>query len=103
VLLQREGIKVNHKRVYRLYCLENLNVRLPSRRKQVARPGIEIVKENQAHEVWAMDFIADQLFNGKWLRTLTLVDVFTRECLLTHVGQSIKGIDVVKTLSSDFV
>ena len=42
-----------------------------------------------------MDFVADQLFNGKWFRTLTVVDVFTRECLLLHVGQSIKGIDVV--------
>jgi len=45
-----------------------------------------------------MDFVADQLFNGKWFRTLTLVDVFTRECLLTHVGQSIKGTDVVYAL-----
>lgn len=98
VLLQREGINVNHKRVYRLYCLENLNVRLPSRRKRVARPRIGILKESRANEVWAMDFVADQLFNGKWFRTLTLVDVFTRECLLTHVGQSIKGTDVVYAL-----
>jgi putative transposase len=42
-----------------------------------------------------MDFVTDQRFNGKWFRTLTLVDVLTRECLLTHVGQSIKGTDVV--------
>lgn len=98
VLLQREGIKVNHKRVYRLYCLENLNERLKARRKQVARPRRALVKMCQANEVWAMDFVADQLFNGKWFRTLTVVDVFTRECLLTHVGQSIKGTDVVYAL-----
>ena len=65
VLLQREGLKINRKRVYRLYCLENLNVRLKSRRKQVARPRLEIVKESRANEVWAMDFVSDQLFNGK--------------------------------------
>jgi putative transposase len=47
VLLQREGFHINKKRVYRLYCMENLNVRLPSRRKRVARPRIEIVKESR--------------------------------------------------------
>lgn len=98
VLLQREGLKVNRKRVYRLYCLENLNVRLKPRRKRTSQPRIEHVKESRPNEVWAMDFVADQLFNGKWFRTLTLVDVFTRECLLTHVGQSIKGHDVVQAL-----
>lgn len=98
VLLQREGLKINRKRVYRLYCLENLNVRLKSRRKQVSRPRIELVKESRANEVWAMDFVSDQLFNGTWFRTLTIVDVFTRECLATHVGQSLKGVDVVYAL-----
>lgn len=51
VLLQREGLKVHRKRVYRLYCLENLNMRLTSRRKQVARPHLEIVKESLANKV----------------------------------------------------
>lgn len=100
VLLQREGLKVNSKRVYRLCCLENLNVRLTSRRKQVARPRLEIVKESRDHEVWAMDFVSYQLFNGKWFRTLTVVEVFTRECLATHIGQSIKGTDVVYYMES---
>ena len=98
VLLQREGFHINRKRVYRLYCQENLNVRHTARRKQVVRPRIAVVKESWANEVWAMDFVADQLFNGTWFRTLTVVDVFTRECLLTHVGQSIKGMDVVYAL-----
>ncbi len=98
VLLEREGLKVNHKRVYRLYCLEDLNLRLKARRKQGAQPRQLLSKESRPNEVWAMDFVADQLFNGRWFRTLTLVDVFTRECLLTHVGQSIKGIDVVHAL-----
>lgn len=98
VRLQREGLKINRKRVYRLYCLENLNVQLKSRRKQVARPRIELIKESRANEVWAMDFVSDQLFNGKWFRTLTVVDGFTRECLCTHIGQSMKGTDVVHAL-----
>ncbi len=51
VLLQREGVKVNRKLVYRLYCPENLNMWFTSRRKQVARPRLEIVKESRANEV----------------------------------------------------
>ena len=45
-----------------------------------------------------MDFVADQLFDGRKFKTLTLVDNFSRECLVIGVGQSIKGIDVVKIL-----
>ena len=40
--------------------------------------------------------IAYQLFNGRKFRVLTLVDNFSRQCLATRVGQSIKGIDVVR-------
>ena len=98
VLLQREGIKVNKKRVYRLYKLENLDLRLKPRRKFVAKPRLELQKESRPNEAWAMDFVSDQLFNGKRFRTLTLVDTYTRECLATHVGQSIRGIDVVSVL-----
>ena len=65
VLLQREGLKVNKKRIYWLYRLENLNVRLKTRRKQVSRPRVEPVKESRANEIWAMNFVSDQLFNGK--------------------------------------
>jgi putative transposase len=46
-----------------------------------------------------MDFVADQLFNGRKFRVLTLVDNFSRQCLATRVGQSIKGIDVVRIMN----
>jgi len=46
-----------------------------------------------------MDFVADNPFDGKKLRTLTLVDNFSRKCLKIHVGQSIKGIDVVSVMN----
>jgi putative transposase len=82
VLLQREGLKVNKKRIYRLYRLENLNVRLKTRRKQVSRPHVEPVKESRANEVWAMDFVSDQLFNGKRFSTLTVTDI----CVLWEIA-----------------
>ncbi|MFN7584594.1 MAG: IS3 family transposase, partial [Bacteroidota bacterium] len=51
------------------------------------------------HQCWSMDFVADQLFNGRKFRVLTLVDNFSRQCLATRVGQSIKGIDVVRIMN----
>lgn len=46
-----------------------------------------------------MDFVADQLFDGRKFRTLTLVDNFSRQCLAIAVGQSIRGTDVVKVMN----
>jgi putative transposase len=45
-----------------------------------------------------MDFVADQLFDGRRFRALTLVDNFGRECLEIEVGQSLKGLDVVDVM-----
>ena len=53
---------------------------------------------NNLHQCWSMDFVADQLFDGRKFRVLTLVDNFSRQCLATRVGQSIKGIDVVRIM-----
>ena len=51
------------------------------------------------NEIWSMDFVADALFDGRRLRALTVVDNYTRECLAIEVGQSLKGEDVVHTLT----
>jgi putative transposase len=45
-----------------------------------------------------MDFVLDQLFDGRRFRALTIVDNFSRKCLAIHAGQSIKGSDVVATM-----
>ena len=101
VLLRREGHPDNVKRVYRLYRDEGLSLRLkrPKRNKaaQLRQP------KQLAHainEIWSMDFVADNLFDGRKLRMLTVVDLYTRECLAIDVGQSLKGEDVVRVLSS---
>ena len=84
VLLRREGWAVNHKRVHRLYTEEGLSIRtkLPRRKRawryRQGRPGAEA-----ANEVWAMDFMSDQLFEGRLIRILTIVDIHTREGLST--------------------
>jgi len=46
-----------------------------------------------------MDFVADQLFNGRQIRALTIVDNYSRQCLAIHVGQSLKAEDVVAIMN----
>lgn len=50
------------------------------------------------NEVWSMDFVADELFNGRRIRALTVVDNFSREALAIPVGQRLTGLDVVETV-----
>jgi len=78
VLLRWEGWGVNHNRVHRLYTEEGLSIRtkLPRRKRawryRQGRPGAE-----GANEVWSMDFMSDQLFDGRPIRILTVVDIHT--------------------------
>ena len=51
--------------------------------------------------MWGLDFVADQLIDGRRFRGLTIVDVYTRECLAIEVGQSLKGSDVVRVFATD--
>ena len=59
----------------------------------------ECLRPTGPNQVWAMDFVADQLCDGRRLRSLTIVDIFTRESLAIEVGQSLKGEDVVRVLN----
>lgn len=99
VLLRRDGWEVNVKRVRRLYRLEGLNLRAkrPCRHVSAAR-WVERPKASGANEIWAMDFVSDVLFNGKRFRALTVVDAYARECIAIHVGQGIKGAQVVDVM-----
>jgi putative transposase len=98
-LLRREGWPDNHKRVYRLYKEEGLNLRSkrPKRHKAAAH-RLERLRLSNMNQCWSMDFVADQLFDGRKFRALTVVDNFSRKCLAIQVGQSIKGMDVVEVM-----
>lgn len=99
MLLQREGWKVNRKRVYRLYREEGLQVRTKKRKKKIAThvraPQSEAMRRD---ERWSMDFVSDQLVGGRRFRVLTLVDLYSRECLALRAGFSLKGGDVAAVL-----
>jgi len=101
VMLKREGFKDNHKRVYRLYRDQGLSLRhkRPKRNKaaQLRQPKVLAQHINQ---IWSMDFVADNLFDGRKLRMLTVLDCCSRESLEIHVGQSLKRDDVVRVLNA---
>jgi putative transposase len=91
----------NVKRVYRLYREEGLSLRLKRpRRNKAAQRRQPKQLAHAINEIWSMDFVADALFDGRKLRMLTVVDLFTRECLAIDVGQSLRGEDVVRVLTA---
>jgi putative transposase len=97
-LLRREGHEVNRKRVYRLYREEGLAVRRRKRRRlRVSRPTPSAAM-TRPNERWSMDFVHDALADGRKLRTLNILDAYTRECLAIEVDTSLPGARVVRVL-----
>lgn len=101
VMLRREGHMDNVKRVYRLYREEGLSLRLKRpRRNKAAQRRQPKQLAHAINEIWSMDFVADALFDGRKFRMLTVVDLFTRECLAIDVEQRLTGEDVVRVLTT---
>jgi len=98
VLLRREGWKVNHKRIWRLYKEEALEVRTKKRRKRVSALRLVLPAPTMPNERWSMDFVSDSLHDGRRFRVLTLVDHFSRVSPVVEVGSSITGKRVVEVL-----
>ena len=89
---------MTHKRVYRLYCQEGLMLRNKTKRHVSCQRRIERPVAARTDESWSMDFMGDELFDGRRIRLLTIVDNFTRESLAVKVTASIKGEAVVEVL-----
>lgn len=99
--MRREGMIVNHKRVRRLYREEGLNLRIKRPRRHVsAAHRVERLQATAPNDVWSMDFVSDALFDGRRLRALTLLDVFTREALAIEVDKGIAGEQVAAILDA---
>lgn len=96
--LRRAGVKVNHKRVYRLYKLEGLHVRTKRRRRFAASPRLTLDKVTKPNQRWSMDFVSDHLVDGRRFRTLNVVDQFARISPGILVETSISGERVARFL-----
>jgi putative transposase len=101
VLLNREGWKVGRYLVYRLYKEEGLTLKKrPARRKgTAAMPRQEKIRATRPNQVWSLDFVSDQLADGRRFRALTVVDIYTRESLAIEAASGLKGADVVRVLN----
>ncbi len=91
VLLRREGFPVNHKRTYRVYREERLQVRRKRRKRVSTAPREPKPVPERPHQRWSMDFMSDSLMDGRAIRLLNVVDDCSRVCVAIEVAQSISG------------
>lgn len=100
ILLEREGMMMNHKKLYRLYREEGLTVRRRHGRKRATGTRAPITLPQGPNQRWSLDFVADVLSWGRRFRVLSIVDDFTREALALVVDSSIGGQRVVRALDA---
>ena len=98
ILLDREGVAVNHKRVYRVYRAAGLQVRRRRRKRLTRADRVPLPLASQRLERWSIDFMLDTLADGRTFRVLNIVDDYTRECLAIEVDRSLPGARVVRVL-----
>jgi putative transposase len=100
VLLRRDGWRVNIKRVLRVYREAHLQVRKRLKRRVAIGRGDLAAAAVSMNERWSLDFVHDTLESGRRIRTLNIVDDFTRECLAIEVDTSLSGHRVARVLDA---
>ena len=100
ILLRREGVAMNKKKLYRLYREEGLSVRRRRGRKRATGTRAPLALPQGPNQRWSLDFVADALAWGRRFRILCIVDDFTREALALVVDTSIGGGRLVRELDA---
>jgi putative transposase len=98
LLLEREGLGVNHKKLYRLYKEERLTVRKRGGRKRALGTRRPMTVPQGPNQRCSLDFLSDALVNGRRFRILAVVDDFSRECLALVADTSLPGLRVAREL-----
>jgi putative transposase len=98
VLLKREGWEVNAKRIYRIYTEEGLIVRTKKRKECAQRQRVAQGSAIRRNRKWSMDFVAQRLPDGRWIRVLTVLDQYTRECVTLLAANTLSGEKVATAL-----
>ena len=100
MMLRREGISINHKKVYRLYKEAGLILKRKLKRKTYEKRGMpDRSRLPGPNDRWSMDFVSDTTATGRKLRIFTLIDEVTRECIAIEVDTSITGQQVSRYLN----
>jgi putative transposase len=97
-LLRAQFPGVNHKRVYRLYSQARLAVRKRKKVRRAASERVPLTVASRVNEVWSMDFVSDNLANGRRIKCLTVADDFSHECVDIAVDYGISGQYVTRLL-----
>jgi putative transposase len=100
LLLQREGVLVNHKKLRRLYREERLQVRRRGGRKRALGTRAPLTMPQGPNQRWSLDFVSDTLTDSRRFRILTVVDDFTRECLTLVADTSLSGVRVGREIDA---
>lgn len=100
LLLKREGVEVNWKRLYRIYKEERLTVRKRGGRKRALGTRAPVAIPQDTNQRWSLDFVSDALVDGRRFRILCVIDDFSRECLATVVDNSLSGERVTRELDA---
>jgi putative transposase len=100
ILLEREGMALNHKKLRRLYAEERLQVRRRGGRKRALGTRVPLALPQGPNQRWSLDFLHDQLSDGRRFRILAVVDDFTRECLALVADTSLSGLRVGRELDA---
>ncbi len=100
VMLDRQGIVMNLKKLRRLYREEKLAVRKRGGRKRALGTRRLIALPSRANERWSLDFVSDAFTDGRRFRVLAVVDDFTRECLALVADTSLSGLRVTRELDT---
>ena len=100
LLLKREGVTINWKKLYRLYKEERLTVRKRGGRKRALGTRAPMTIPQDANQRWSLDFVSDTLMDGRRFRILCVIDDFSRECLATVVDNSLSGERVARELDA---
>jgi putative transposase len=98
-MLKHDGHQINRKRVYRIWRQQGLQV--PRRKLAKRRYGDStgsLQRATRPNEVWSYDFLASRTERGSKLRILTVLDEYTRECLIIYVARSISSQQVIQIL-----
>ena len=98
VLLKREGVSVNHKRLFRLYREEKLSVRKRGGRKRALGTRAPMLVPLLPNQRWSLDFVSDQFTDCRRFRVLTVIDDCTRECIALVADTSLSGKRVAREL-----
>ena len=100
ILMTREGLVMNHKKLRRLYREERLAVRRRGSRKRALGTRAPMALPQGPNQRWSLDFLSDAFCDGRRFRILSIVDDFTRECLALVADTSLPGLRVVRELEA---